>query len=63
MPITNPSSKIRKCLEENPVQRILVKRMGAAEEIANVDAFPAGNEVDFVTAASWSVDRSFGTGC
>lgn len=61
-PITNPSPEIRKWLEENPVQRTPFKRMGTAEEVADVIVFLAGNKASFVTGASWSVDGGFGAG-
>lgn len=61
-PITNPSPEIRKWLEENPVQRTPFKRMGSAEEIADVIVFLSGNKASFVTGASWSVDGGFGAG-
>ncbi|KAK5062606.1 hypothetical protein LTR84_004679 [Exophiala bonariae] len=61
-PITNPSPEIRKWLEENSVQRTPFKRMGTAEEIADVIVFLASNKSSFVTGASWSVDGGFGAG-
>lgn len=61
-PITNPTPEIRAWLEANPVQKTPMKRMGLAEEVADVIVFLASNKGSFVTGASWSVDGGFGAG-
>ena len=59
---TKMTATIQALGKDELTQRILMKRLGTPEEVANVIAFLAGNEASYVTGQVWSVDGGFKLG-
>jgi len=58
-PITSPTPEVRAFIEAGPVQRTPMKRLGLAEELADVIVFLASTQASFVTGSCWNADGGF----